>query len=327
MIRILIALGIVSGLIQLFKHKKGKLVISESSNCQDEFDAFNENLEIPPSKMKRLKQARKAIQNAIQKYFENQKDFTTPKFYLQGSYASGTMIRNSKDQCDFDIGLYFFQEPSKGYSTIQNHIKKALTGHTTAGINLLSRCVRLKYQGDFNIDMPVYYTTDGKLFYLGNRDKEEEWELCDSKIFKDWVINGTKDNPQKIRIIRYLKAWSDHYHSQKRIKMPSGLVFTIWAIQFYQPNERDDVALVHTSAAILKHLNDNFQFTCTCKMPVTPNDNVLDRLSKKRQSNFCDALHGLVSKGFEAVSSDKKTKAIKIWGKLLGKRFPDLDIS
>lgn len=321
LIRILIALGIVSGLAQLFRYK-GKLTITENSNCQDEFDEFNYNLEITPSKLRRLKQARKAVQNAILKYFENHKDFTAPKFYQQGSYACGTMIRNSKDQCDLDIGIYFFMRPTKAYSTIQNHIKIALTGHTMTGISLLSRCVRLRYQGDFHIDMPVYYTEDGKQFYLGNRDKEEEWELCDSKIFKDWVINNVKDNPQKTRIIRYLKAWSDDYNLKKRIKMPSGLVFTIWALQFYQENERDDVALVHASAAILKHLKDDFQFTWTCEMPVAPFDNVLNRLSAEQQSRFFDALQELVEKGFEALSSDEKGKSIKVWRKLLGKRFP-----
>jgi hypothetical protein len=321
LIRILFALGIFSGLAQLFR-QKGKLVISENSNCQDEFETFNNNLEVTPSKLKRLTMARTAIQNAIKKYFENQKGFNTPKFYQQGSFASGTMIRNSKDQCDLDIGIYFFKKPLKKYSTIQNHIKKALIGHTKAGISLMARCVRLKYQGDFHIDMPVYYSTDGVAFYLGNRDKEEEWELCDSKVFKDWVIEHTKDNHQKIRIVRYLKAWSDHYHKKKGIKMPSGLVFTIWAIEFYKSNERDDVALVHTAAAILKHLKDNFQFAWTCKMPVAPNDNVLDKLSSNQQVNFRDALQNLVVKGFEAVSSNEKVKANKIWAKTLGGRFP-----
>ncbi len=231
------------------------------------------------------------------------------------------MIRNSEDQCDLDVGIYFFQKPEKAYSTIQKHIKIALMGHTTLGVSLLSRCVRLKYQGDFHIDMPIYYTDNGEEYYLGNLDKEDEWELCDSKIFKDWVVENTHYNDQKIRIIRYMKAWSDHYHSKKRIKMPSGLVFTIWAIQFYKENERDDVALVHTAAAILEHLKDNFQFTWTCEMPVAPNDNVLDRLTKEQQSNFREALESFVTKGFEALSSEEKQRAINIWKKLLGKRF------
>ncbi|MEQ8687681.1 MAG: nucleotidyltransferase [Imperialibacter sp.] len=318
LIRLLLTLGIVGGLIKLFSNEDQ--VISENSNCQDEFLTFNRNLNIPASKLKRLKRARRAIQKAIKSYFQIQNGFSIPKFALQGSYATGTMIRTAKDMCDFDLGIYFFEEPSKTYETIQNHIKRALTGHTTVGISLLPRCVRLKYRGDFHIDMPIYYTLDEKAFYLGARG--DEWELCDSKVFKDWVADKTKESLQSIRIIRYFKAWADHYRTKKRTKMPSGLVFTIWSIRFYQSHERDDVAFVHTAAAILKHLKDNFQFTWTCVMPVAPNDNVLDKLNKQQQVNFRDTLEELVSKGFEALTFDNKAKAAKAWGKLLGGRFP-----
>jgi len=321
LIRLLFALGIVGGLLKIFSTKKRGHVISETSNCQDEFLILNGNLDIPKSKLQKLKRARRAIQKAIKRYFESQKGFYIPKFATQGSFPCGTMIRTRKDVCDFDVGIYFFEKPAKAFETIQKHIKRALLGHTTAGITLMPKCVRLNYQGDFHIDMPIYYTEDEQQYYLGS--KGGEWELCDSKVFKDWLLANTNENPQIIRMIRYFKAWSDEYRFKKRIKMPSGLVFTIWVIQFYKSSKRDDVAFVHTAAAILEYLKDNFQFAWECKMPVEPYDNVLDKLSKQQQSNFYGALKELINKGFDALTEEDKIKAMKVWVSLFGKRFPN----
>lgn len=317
-LRLLVALGVIGGISKLFSGN-GSSPITKKSNCQDAFLSYGSNLDIPKSKLKKLKRARKTIQAILKDYFREQKNFTIPKFALQGSFGCGTMIRTVKDLCDFDMGIYFFSEPKCTYETIQRHIQKALVGHTLAGVQLKSKCVRINYQGDFHIDMPMYYTTDRKNYFLGS--KGNNWEICDSKYFKDWVISNTSDSPQIIRIIRYYKAWSDYTRFMKGIKMPSGLVFTIWAIQFYKSDSRDDIAFTYTSAEILKYLKDNFKNDWKCEMPVEPHDNVLDKLSKQQKSNFYSALKELVQFGFEALTSESKEESEKIWKKQFGKRF------
>lgn len=318
LLRILIALGLFKGLWELLSSGRTSL-ISSKSNCNEDFLVFNENLNIPKYKLKNLKRARKTLQRIIKDYFREHPDFSIPHFATQGSYVSGTIIRNEQDLCDFDVGVYFFTKPHVRYETIQNHIKKALTGHTTAGIKLMSKCIRLNYKGDFHIDMPIYYTLDRKKFFLGS--KGNNWQICDSKHFKDWVKENTQDLPQAIRIVRYCKAWADLYRQKRKIKMPSGLVFTIWAIQYYESNERDDVAFVHTAARILKYLKDNFQSSWSCNMPVAPFDNVLNKLNTNQQANFYKALEEVVKAGTEALGKEEKESAQKIWKGVFGKRF------
>jgi hypothetical protein len=292
-------------------------IVNIQSNCHDEFLKFNENLYVTKSKLKKLKTARKAIQNKIKEHFRELNDYTVPKFYIQGSSQIGTLIRNKKDLCDFDIGIYFFSEPRHTFETLQKHIKQTLTGHTLGKISLLDKCVRIKYSGDFHLDMPIYYTKNKVDFYLGS--KGNNWQLCDSKIFKEWVSEQTKDTPQIIRLIRYFKAWSDNYYH----KLPSGLAFTIWSIKHYECDNRDDVAFIQTAASILKNLKDNYWSSSSweCTMPVEPKDNVIDNLDRDQKTNFKLALEELIKEGVEALSSEDKNKALKKWNKIFGRRF------
>lgn len=313
-------MGILKGLIELFT-QPGKALISRKSDCQIEFLQFDSNLTVPQYKLKKLKRARRTVQRKLKEYFATHPAFTIPGFATQGSFVTGTIIRNEQDLCDFDVGVYFFAKPPYKYETIQRHIKKALNGHTSAGIKLKTKCIRLNYQGDFHIDMPIYYTPDRKQFFLGSKGKD--WEVCDSKKFKDWVKENTSNTPQAIRLVRYFKAWADFFKSSRRGTMPSGLVFTIWSIRCYEPHERDDVAFIYTAVKILKYLKDHFQSSWSCEMPVEPKDNVLDKLNKAQQKSFYNALKELVKTGTKAMRSENKEEAKVIWRKVFGRRFPD----
>lgn len=286
------------------------------TNCNDEFIQFDKNLSITKSKLKKLKTARNAVQDKIKLHFKEMENYTVPKFYIQGSSQIGTIIRDKKDFCDFDVGVYFFK-PNSTFETIQKNIKKALENHTNGKVRLLEKCVRVHYSGDFQIDMPIYYTDDNKNFYLGS--KNNNWNICDSKFFKNWVLEKTKDDSQTIRLIRYFKAWADNY----KYKLPSGLAFTIWVINYKSNDKRDDIAFIQTAANILKNLNNKYLSSSRwkCTMPIEPKDNVLDNLTSAQKTKFKLALEELVKNGVEALHSNSKVNSINKWKKICGKRF------
>jgi hypothetical protein len=314
-IRLLLVLG--AGVLgwSLFKDKKEP---SKESNCQDEFLRYNSQLNITKTKENGLMQARRGIQKTLKAHLAKKDGYSIPKFWTQGSFTTGTMIRNEKDWCDLDLGIYFFEDPGYSYDTIQGHIKEALNNQTKMEVKLLSKCVRVLYSGGFHIDMPIYIVEDKDTFLLGS--KGNVWEKCDSKKFKDWVDKLVASNDQIIRIVRYFKAWADNYKSKKGRKMPSGLVFTIWAIENFESDDRDDIAFVKTATNMLEELKSSW----SCEMPVEPFDNVLERLNGDQQDNFKDALKELIKKGYEALIQDDKTQSLKIWKSMLGRRFSDI---
>ena len=144
------------------------------------------------------------------------------------------------------------------------------------------------------------------------------WHPSDSKVLTEWFNGYVQTYGEQLRrIVRYLKAWAD-YQSQKRGKMPSGLILTVLAVQNFRPNERDDKALADTVAAISVAVNPIF---CVFN-PVDTTEELTSRLSDTQKARFQDAISILSSDCSEAVNHESMKKASEIWRKQLGDRFP-----
>lgn len=295
-----------------------KFEITDDSNCDDLFKKFNQTINIHPDKVANLRSAHNTIRSKVSTYFEKYTNLPIPNFYIQGSYKMGTVIENRSTICDVDLGVFFPQHPKMNIETIQNHIKKALIGHTSKGVMVKTNCVRLKYARDFHIDLPVYFIDgySGKT-YFGSRGRK--WEHSEPKAFIKWFKKETNNKPQLIRIIRYLKAWSNYTKTKTGKKFPSGLALTLWAVRNYKKNNRDDVAFFNTSSAIMEYLHNNK--TWNAIMPVAPGDDVMHRLSSSQKKAFYNEIGEMVSLAADAVSAPNNTKAIAKWQKIFGYRF------
>lgn len=145
--------------------------------------------------------------------------------------------------------------------------------------------------------------------------RDGEFEESDPKQFYEWFNDQCKGFPQKRRLIRYLKAWADKHKN----KMPSGLALTVFAIQHYSADDRDDLALLKT----LKYIKAFVSITWSCILPTCPNDDVLARLSNDQKSNFIDALDELIDRMEEITSDDCDEETAKdICQKVFGSYFP-----
>ena len=292
---------------------------NEESDCHQDFIEFSDKLIVNDSKQQSLKSARIAIENKIKNYFRELDRYNIPRFNLHGSAKMGTQIRTHDDSCDYDVGIYFFKKPPHSFETIQSHIKNALEGHTSCKINLRNKCVRLNYKNDFHIDMPIFYTENKIDYFLGS--KGNNWNNCDSKIFKDWFLDKTGANEQIIRIIKYFKAWSDNYQH----KLPSGLAFTVWVEKYYVEHERDDIAFTLTASNLLENLNEDYYSAeyWECKMPVLPNDDLIENLDRNQKNNFKNALENLIEEGTDALKSEDYDYAMSIWTEQFGRWYGD----
>ncbi|MCB9196457.1 MAG: hypothetical protein H6598_09560 [Flavobacteriales bacterium] len=285
------------------------------ANLHSIFKEFNTKLNITESKEKKLKTARKALTDKITAFFKEKEGYSTPKFWTQGSFQMGTTIRTESDECDLDLGIYFSMIPDVSGETIQKHVFDLVDGHTkNVTPNHKKRCIRVNYAGDFHIDLPIYFFEEGMSHPL-LAVKGQDFEESDPKEFYEWFNEQCKGFPQKRRLIRYLKAWADKH---KR-KMPSGLAMTVFAIQHYSADDRDDIALLNT----LKNIKSYVSITWSCILPACPNDDVLARLNNDQKSNFIEALDELISKMEEVTSPNCEEEVAKdICYKVFGQNFP-----
>ena len=296
-----------------------EIKVTDASDNHYNFLRFNDTISISSEKVSNLRSAHNSIRNKLTDYFSNYSHIPPIQFFIQGSYKMGTMVENMNQFSDVDLGIYFQEKTDIEISTLQGHIKQALTGHTSRGLEVKKMCVRLNYVRDFHIDLPIYYKNYYGTIYFGS--KAYGWQKSDPKNFIEWFKEKTQNKPQLIRIIRYLKAWSDYRKHKTNKNYPSGLVLTLWAIEYYIEDNRDDVAFTYTCDRILEYLDANCQFDWKAEIPVAPYDNTLNKITENQKEYFYHDFNDMVREAIEAISSSAAISAKRKWKNIFGYRF------
>lgn len=290
------------------------------ANCNKLFQMFNGELNITSTKKTALLTSANAVKTQIKNYFKANHPEYTPLFAYQGSYKLNTMIRTKKDTCDIDIGVYLKEKPNVVASTIQGHIWDALEKHSGSTPIHKNKCIRVDYASQYNIDIPVYYKANLTDNSVSPKlaTKNGGWLDSDPLRFFEWVTNHSNYCEQLVRVIRYLKIWSDT--SGK--KLPPGVALTVIATDhFVKKDGRDELSLLETAKNIKASLKDVYEI----KMKVAPYDDLLeDFKTPERKDYLFEELEKLITEGDKAVNFEKnQLAASKIWYRLLGDRFPE----
>jgi hypothetical protein len=177
-------------------------------------------------------------------------------------------------------------------------------------------CVRVRYAGQYHVDLPSYGELNGK--YLLAVKGEIKWPHSDPLALTVWFLGKVKSHGEQLRrIVLYLKAWAD-FQSQRRGTMPSGLILTVLAANHFQESERDDVALSNTVNDISKAVNPLF-FVLN---PVDISEELTARLTEVQIQRFQEAIKAAAEDASKAIDLDGKHDASKHWRKQFGDRFP-----
>jgi hypothetical protein len=244
-----------------------------------------------------------------------------------------TSILPLSGEYDVDDGVYIFGKEEDRPTPSQAHgwILKAVENRTNQNSIDKNTCVRVQYAAQYHIDLPIYYKTtdnDNENFFdssdvpeLAHKDKG--WIPSDPYAFRIWFEEKAKGKEQLKRIVRYLKAWTDN---KNNLNLPSGMIFTILAVNNYISKVRDDEAFLETLKSIQLAIDTskNFWARYECFRPtVDTTENLLDKYSSEtRKKNFLDALDSLITSGNQAIEAKSKKDACAKWQKHLGDRFP-----
>jgi hypothetical protein len=303
------------------------------ADLNETFIEFNDIIKLSVTRKNELRKSRNAVREDIIGYFNKNRDLHKVKFKGQGSFSMNTSILPLSGEYDVDDGVYIFgKEVDKPTTSIAHSwIVKAVENRTEQNTIDKNTCVRVQYAKKYHIDLPIYYkTTDSENeFFYDSEDvpelahKGKGWIESDPYAFKLWFEKAAKDKDQLKRIVRYLKAWTDNKHY---LNLPSGIVFTILAVNNYVSNSRDDKAFLETLESIQNAIDDTRSIWASyvCKRPtVDTSENLLDKYSSEtRKKNFLDALDALITSGKHAIELKSKKDACAKWQKHLGDRFP-----
>ena len=301
------------------------------ANNHEQFIAFNGSITLTESRKDKLISNKKAIRKRIIEYYkEYYPDDLKPKFAGQGSFEMNTILNplKSGDEgdklpvYDLDYGVYFISKDINDKLHISEYhkkIKKAVDGHTSIEPTEKKTCIRVEYTDGHHIDLPIYFKLDYE-WEKPTLAHKDGWILSDPREFYQWFNNKVKENQQLRRIVRYLKAWCDYCYSQNdSVKMPSGFILTILAVNNFVANDRDDIAM----RDMLQAINNYLKLSFSCIRPTTPSGEELlgNNFSDTRKKNFMSKLDSFATSADHAINETNPKKACLKWQKHFGDRF------
>lgn len=295
------------------------ILLNDLSNL---FITFNEKIVLTDTYKENIRKGRDALRGKINAYYIDN-GLTAPKHSSQGSFHMHTAIM-PKEEEDFDLdnGVYL-----QGYATDQTNwpttlsvhddILSAVEGHTKE-ISDKDTCIRVNYQDNYHIDLPIYIMgKDGlgkDVAYLAHTTKN--WQISDPKAFSDWFTEKVKEHGKELRrTVRYIKAWTNHNSINLK-----GITITILASECFYSEENGPLILLGTITNILDRLEDDF----TCYKPVRPkHEDLLSSYTYYEQQALLEDLKTLKNKINDAIyDSPNEREASEMLRELFGSRFP-----
>lgn len=292
------------------------------ANCHQQFTEFLNEIRLDSERKKSLRISRNENRKRIKRHFENVLGKEAPLFWGQGSYPMHTIINPLDSDFDLDDGVYLQGlgtdiEQWPAASTVHKWIVDAVSGFTSEPPQDKARCVRVRYQKDYHIDLPIYAINSENVPMIFDKNAEQPYE-SDPRAFTTWFQNHVKSQGGQLRrIVRYFKAWRDHQGGAT--KAATGLGYTVLAVNHFQPNDRDDIAFTETVKVICSHL----KYVGTIIKPTFPYEDLTAWWDETKRANFIESIETLRDRCNDAIVENATSTASKIWAKrVFGYRFP-----
>ena len=295
------------------------------ADMQVEFKTFHDVIALASGKKVLLRTARNALRDRIRRHFRDVLKLNIPRFHGQGSYAMGTIVNPLNGEFDIDDGVYLQHLDTGDKSnwptpeTVHRWLVQATDGHTGQKPIDKRRCVRVRYAGQYHVDLPAYGELNGD--YLLAEKGEKGWHRSDPLALTNWFNGSVKVHGEQLRrIVRYLKAWTD-FQSSRRGKMSNGLILTIMAANHFYATIRDDICF----ANILRAIADEVSVVFCVYNPVDAAEELTSRLTDQQKIIFQEIVADAADAATEAIKIDDRHEVSNIWRIQFGNRFPAVE--
>lgn len=213
------------------------------ADVQQQFEQFHDAIRVDFDFSQPLRDKKDIVVNRIRAYL---KANSLPTVYelLQGSYAMKTGVKPILElEFDIDIGLRIpILETEHTAATVRSWIFDAVKDHTKL-IENKGPCIRVVYEAGYHLDLVTYATWgegDSQQFRLAH--KTNGWRpanppelLAIVGAYRTNYFADTDDWRSSTdlfrRTVRYLKRWGDVRIPIESDGKPSGLAYTLIAIQ------------------------------------------------------------------------------------------------
>lgn len=252
------------------------------------------------------------------------------RFWIQGSYKNGTMVRPVRkgEEFDVDLGAYIeWPTGQAGFSPreIKTWSREALEEFARRRVGAeveappKDRCERVNIDREFHLDVPTYHLDpDRDTRQLATQ--ADTWEASDPKALQVWFLEATeqRDRDQIKRVIKYLKAWAALKWPDVSSR-PNSTSLMILATCLCPNDEPDDVAFGTTVARCCEHVDQHD----TLANPVDTDEDVL-QLDGEQFQLFRTRLHECNTACRQALERENPQEAAVSWGEVFEHLFPPM---
>lgn len=316
------------------------------ANVQKQFEKFHAVIRTDYDMNSDLRSARDTlvskVRNNLKKHEENR-----PRFHEinQGSYIMRTGVIPDKDvDYDIDVGLVFHVKSEDDYSAkeIRGWVYDAVEDHTADGSDNKPNCIRVPYRAGYHVDLVTYcsWTDAAGKEHIRLGHKSEGWRPADPDGLKAHVDrarerfteqrDGETGTDQFGRLVRYLKRWNDRFFKGDSSNKPTGLAFTIAAVDCTAiPCTRldgtaDDLeGLRQLAESILQRFQGYGENRrASIKKPTPEYEDLLAKLSAGGMARFEERMKSLRDDLIKAGYEPDPVKACEILVGQFGEDFP-----
>ena len=255
--------------------------------------------------------------------------------WLQGSYKFGTQVRPARkgDEFDIDLGVFFQWkgEPEEGDhepDELKDMVQRSLESYSDDGVIEVvspprSRCSRIRYEGDFHIDVPSYHLDpDRDARMLATED--DGWEDSDPKALFLWFRDRFDDHrrAKARRQIRYVKRWATLKYRDSDGR-PSSTLLTVLVAEALDELSDDDLASDDDALlAVLEVVLDRLEGDREVHNPANDDEVLSDRLNDDELDEFTDELRRFRDTAQGALDCENIVAAADKWSEAFEHFFP-----
>ena len=264
--------------------------------------------------------------DAVTKYLKNNLH-GYQRMEPQGSLALMTIIKPVKEYDEFDADIQVVMNPNpkwepKDYLQELYNTLKAIKTYADK-LELKTRCVRIKYAGDFHMDLVPRITENGH-HYIFNR-VENEKEITDGDGYREWFNAKSRITGGNLkRVVRLLKFHRNH----KRTYSAASILLTTLVGNTIRESDEGTEAVrttADTLVTVLTRMDNYLQGQPNMpeiRNPVLQEEDPLTRhWDQRKYANFRERVHSHTKIAQAALKEKSPEKAIAVWQKLFGDDF------
>jgi len=298
----------------------------------EHFDRFHSRISLNPDRKARIDSAYSNLDSFVSGDGEISKILY--ELFKQGSYVIGTAVSPGKSNQEFDVDVVLAlnvlgrPEEERGPQQVIEWLAERLRegGSYSGKVRKKERCVRIKYAGEFHLDVVPAHCNGDTTQALQVPDKENgvwRWSWSHPKGYGEWCGRMQNASNEKFaRVVKMVKWWRNRKFGED--SAPKSIVLTtLLGHHIANGCSSDAEALAVTMESMNAYLSSCY-FVPVIVNPSLVNENVARDWKQEEFELFKRRWQAATEKAREAYDEEDKGRSISLWQELFGDAFPKL---